>query len=131
MSRRFTHNYLRRYRKRSGLTQEEIAFLLGCQCGAKVSRYENLTREPSLATAFACQVIYRVPAHEIFPGIYTVVEKQVKRRAHVLGAKLDDDGNEVLYEQKEVFLDELQQGIEHEQRKELWENPKQLRLFSQ
>ncbi len=131
MSRRFIHNYLRRYRKQSGLTQEEVAFLLGCQCGAKVSRYENLAREPSLATAFACQAIYRVPAHEIFPGIYTVVEKQVKRRAHVLGAKLDDDGNEVLYEQKEVFLDELQQGIEHEQRPELWENPKQLRLFSQ
>lgn len=60
-----------------------------------------------------------------------MVEKQVKRRAHVLGTKLDRDGNGILFEQKEVFLDQLQEGIEPEQRPELWENPKQLRLFSQ
>ena len=34
-------NYLRTYRKRSGLTQREVAFLVGCRNGAQVSRYER------------------------------------------------------------------------------------------
>ena len=49
-------NYLRTYRKRSGLSQDEVAFLLGCQTGAKVSRYEPFARKPSLETLFAYEV---------------------------------------------------------------------------
>lgn len=35
-------NYLLTYRKRSALSQEEVAYLLGAQSGAKVCRYERL-----------------------------------------------------------------------------------------
>ena len=115
-------------RKRSGLTQEEVAFLLGCQTGAQLSRYENVAREPSLATAFACQAIYRVPAHELFPGVYTVVESQVKRRAFVLGAKLPNEQSR-LVERKSSFLHDLEVGAEPGVRPDVWESPKQLRLF--
>lgn len=127
---RFIHNYLRSARKRAGFSQEDIAFLLGCHSGAKVSRYENLTREPNLHTALACQAVYRVPVHELFPGIYTLVEKQVKRRAFVLKSQLDTEGNEVLLRQKCAFLESLELGIEPEEvRHVVWENPKQLPLF--
>jgi hypothetical protein len=34
-------NYLRAYRKKSGLTQRGLAFLLGWQNGGQVSRYER------------------------------------------------------------------------------------------
>ncbi len=129
MSRRYIHNYLRRFRKQSGLTQEETAFLLGCQTGAQLSRYENLSREPSLLTAFACQAIYRVPAHELFPGIYTVVESQVKRRAYVLDSKLDSDAEDRATERKSTFLDELMLGSAPHARPDIWENPKQRPLF--
>ena len=129
MSRRYTHNYLRNFRKRSGLTQEEIAFLLGYHTGAQLSRYENLSREPSLATAFACQAIYRVPVHELFPGIYTVVESQVKRRAFVLDNKLDANQVDRFMERKTAFLHELEFGVEAKPRPNLWENPKQRQLF--
>ena len=44
-------NYLRTYRKKSGLTQREVAFLLGCQNGAQVSRYEKRRRLPPPAIA--------------------------------------------------------------------------------
>ena len=42
----YLHNYLRTYRKRAGLSQAEVAFLLGCHSGAKVSRYEHAARRP-------------------------------------------------------------------------------------
>jgi len=35
-------NYLRTYRKRNSLSQDEMAFLLGCQSGTKVSRMSDL-----------------------------------------------------------------------------------------
>ena len=120
---------MRTCRKRSGLSQEEVSFLLGSQSGAQLSRYENLSREPSLATAFACQAVFRVPAHELFPGIYTVVELKVRRRANVLHGKLDSDRGDRLTERKVAFLRELESGVKANARPQLWENPQQLRLF--
>ena len=69
-------SYLRTYRKRYGLTQDEVAFLLGCQSGTKVSRFERLARKPNLETALACEVVFGIPAHELFPRAYAEVEKR-------------------------------------------------------
>src|SRR4051812_34347003 len=78
-------NYLRSYRKRSGLSQDEVAFLLGTQSGAKVCRYERFVREPSLATALAYEAIFQRPASELFGGLYQEIEKKVAGRAKALG----------------------------------------------
>ena len=51
-------NYVRTYRKRSGLTQREVAFLVGCRNGAQVSRYEKRRRLPPLRTALACEAAF-------------------------------------------------------------------------
>src|SRR5207245_5960688 len=81
-------NYLKTYRKRAGLSQDEVAFLLGCRSGAKVSRYERLARRPSLETAFAYEAVFGVPARELFAGVFEKVEGQIKKRARVLAGKL-------------------------------------------
>jgi transcriptional regulator with XRE-family HTH domain len=82
-------NYLRTYRKRSGLNQEEVAFLLGRETGAQVSRYEKRHRLPSLATALACEAIYGVPVAELFAGIRQRVGKGVEKRRLELRSKLE------------------------------------------
>ena len=81
-------NYLRTYRKRSGLSQDEVAFLLGCQ-GTKVSRYERFVRKPSLETLFAYEVVFGAPARELFAGAYQKVEKRISNRAQLLTRKLN------------------------------------------
>lgn len=81
-------NYLKTYRKRAGLTQDEVAFLLGCASGAKVSRYERLARRPSLETAFAYESVFRVPARELFAGVYQKVEEKAIQRAGLLAEEL-------------------------------------------
>ena len=81
-------NYLKTYRKRGGLTQDEMAYLLGCQDGAKVSRYERLHRQPNLETALGCQVVFGVPAHELFPGMYKQVEQNIIPRAQLLSKQV-------------------------------------------
>src|SRR5437867_3213533 len=84
-------SYLRTYRKRGDLTQSEVAFLLGCESGTKLSRYERLVRQPNLKTAFACQAIFGIPAHEMFPGLYAEVEQTLAKRAHQLSERLTVD----------------------------------------
>ena len=81
-------NYLRTYRKRLGFSQDEVAFLLGVHKGAKVCRHERYQRRPALQTALSYEVVFQIPARELFRGFYQKVEQTVKARAAVLGHKL-------------------------------------------
>ncbi|HZR84212.1 MAG TPA: helix-turn-helix transcriptional regulator [Candidatus Binatia bacterium] len=81
-------NYLRAQRKRAGFSQQELAFLLGCRNGAKVSRYERFLREPTLKNALLCEIIFDLPARELFAGAFEQAEKDARRRAHLLRLRL-------------------------------------------
>ena len=83
MSRKL-QNYLRTYRKRFGLSQEELSFLLGVKSGAKVSRYEKFHQVPNLQTALALQALFGVPVAELFAGMYEQAEKETSKRARIL-----------------------------------------------
>jgi transcriptional regulator with XRE-family HTH domain len=82
-------NYLRTYRKRSGLSQDEVAFLLGCQNGTKVSRYERCSRKPSLETVLAYVIVFGAPGRELFAGTFEKVENKLSKRAQLLTRKLN------------------------------------------
>jgi transcriptional regulator with XRE-family HTH domain len=82
-------NYLRSYRKRLALSQDEVAFLLGTQSGARVCRDERFTRQPSLETALAYVAIFKTSAPELFEGLYQKIEKQVSERATALINRMD------------------------------------------
>lgn len=82
-------NYLRMHRKRLALSQDEVAFLLGTQSGAKICRYERFVREPSLETALAYESIYQKPVRELFGGMYQKVAQEVTARAKLLTYKKD------------------------------------------
>lgn len=82
-------NYLRANRKRLALSQDEVAFLLGIQSGAKVCRNERFVHVPSLETAFAYEVIFQKPARELFGGLYQQIEQEVSARAKMLAHRTD------------------------------------------
>jgi transcriptional regulator with XRE-family HTH domain len=81
-------NYLRSHRKRAGFTQDEIAWLLGCHAGTKVSRYERFARQPLLPTVLAYELIFRAPARELFAGVFQRVEGVTVKRAAELARRL-------------------------------------------
>lgn len=89
MRHRKLQNYLRTYRKRSGLSQKEIAFLLGCKSSAKISHYECFTRQPNIQTAFALAVIFDAPPHDLFAGLFQEVQQQIVQRAQLLSLKIE------------------------------------------
>jgi transcriptional regulator with XRE-family HTH domain len=81
-------NYLRTYRRRSGLSQDEIAQLLGTSSGTKISRYENFARLPSVGGILGCEIIFNQPASRLFAGAYEAAHKAVRARAKRLAKTL-------------------------------------------
>lgn len=88
MSPQKLENYLRTCRKRSGLTQDDIAYLLGSDDRTQVSRYERRRHAPGLRTALALEALFGAPVSEMFAGVYESVEKELKHRARKLAADL-------------------------------------------
>ena len=87
-------NYLRTHRKHSGLSQDEVAFLLGCGNGAKVSRYEKRHRLPPLETALACEAVFGVPVSELFAGVREDIGKNIEKRRAELKHRLQAESPE-------------------------------------
>jgi transcriptional regulator with XRE-family HTH domain len=74
------NNYLRSHRKRAGLTQREVAFLLGLKARGPVSELEKRHRVPLLRTAVTLEAIFGVPVSELFPGMRQAVDADVEKR---------------------------------------------------
>jgi transcriptional regulator with XRE-family HTH domain len=72
--------YLRSYRRRWGLSQKELAYLLGSKSDAVISRIEKKLRPPSLRVMIGCFIIFGTSAVELFPGISKGVEVDVMAR---------------------------------------------------
>lgn len=88
MSRRLK-TYLRTFRKRTGLTQAEVAFLFGWQGSKGITRHEWALREPVLRTVLAYEVLFDAAASELFAGVHDEVELAIIERAHALHERLE------------------------------------------
>lgn len=87
MSQRLS-NYLRTYRKHRGLSQDEVARLIGTGHDGNVTRHENGERTPGLENALAYAAALQVPVTELFAGTYEKVESKVAERAQQLAGEL-------------------------------------------
>ena len=81
-------NYLRSYRKRSGYSQEDLAYLLGAEGGARICNYERNGRQPSLDTALAYEAVFGVAPRDLFAGRFAKARTAVRRRAAFLRRRL-------------------------------------------
>lgn len=82
-------NYLRTHRKRAGLAQRDVAFLLGARSGSRVSRHERFERRPTLEVALAYEAIFRTPVAELFTGLKHEVTQFTLARATELLDSID------------------------------------------
>lgn len=80
-------NYLRAHRKSAGLSQRDVARLLGGKNGSKVSGYEHFTRTPTLRTALKLQAILDRPVAELFEGMFKETEHAVTSEAQTMLAR--------------------------------------------
>ena len=100
-------NYLRMYRKRACLSQDDVAFLLGEKRGAHVCRHERFKQTPKLETLLAYEILFRTPARTLFGGVHRNVEKTLKKRVRVLVRKFTRAGYSRLVARKLEVLNLL------------------------
>jgi transcriptional regulator with XRE-family HTH domain len=84
------HNYVRTYRKRSSLGQQDVAFLLGCKNRANVCRYEQGHRLPSLRTALALAIILDVSLATLFSATQHEVQRTIAERITMLRSEIEE-----------------------------------------
>lgn len=72
--------HLRVHRRRAGLTQNELAHLLGYKTYGVISRHEQLEIPPPLVAALGYQILFRVHVSEMFPGLTEIVEVTLETR---------------------------------------------------
>jgi DNA-binding XRE family transcriptional regulator len=116
MNQRVT-SYLRSHRRRWGLTQGEVAYLLGLKNGSVVSRIERERRRPKLPVALACQVVFDIPTVELFPGLFTEVEDAVMRRTYHLHERLQGNQSASTRTKLDLLDEVLKRAVHRNKRK--------------
>lgn len=78
--------YIKMYRLRTGLSQDEVAFLLGGAPtgGSRISRFELERRQPTLDVALGLEAILGAPLKDIFRGEYLEMEELARKRAGLI-----------------------------------------------
>ena len=103
--------YLRTHRRVWGLTQRELASLLGFQSAAHISRIENGKRAPTVESALACQVLFGIPPADMFPHAYEAVEERVIRDVYERHLALAETTSPSELRKRELFSLALQRAI--------------------
>lgn len=77
------HNYLRRFRKEAGLSQREVARLVG-ETRSNVARHELGLRVPGFETVLRYRVLYDRPVGNLFRGAFEILERETRSEARAL-----------------------------------------------
>jgi DNA-binding XRE family transcriptional regulator len=77
-------NYLRTHRKRLGLSQRDVAFLLKSKDGARICRCERSRQTPHLKTLLAYEILFQTPIRDLYAGVRCEVEEGIMERAQLL-----------------------------------------------
>ncbi|SRR6266404_5792024 len=104
-------NYIRAHRKKAGLSQRELAQLVGyCDQGV-ISKHEQLLTLPPLVVAIGYCVAFRIPIRTLFAGVHEAVEEMVERRVTELQQELQARaGQSAVDAQKQRWLSERRQS---------------------
>ncbi len=83
-------SYLRSHRLKSGMSQRELAELVGIIAHHQVSIHERSVAFPSLMAALSYQAIFGVPVAELFPGLYEPILVNIEMRLSEMEHRLQD-----------------------------------------
>ena len=108
--------YLRTHRRKWGLTQKDLARLIGTVGCAQLSRYENSKRAPKIEVALACQVIFGVIPSIMFLNTYASVEEEVMRNMARMDEALSNTTSLTGLRKRELFALALGRALEHHHR---------------
>ena len=80
MNGHFRKNYLRSFRKKLGMTQRELAALLGRSTSCRISLLENGQVEPTVREIFIFSRVFGWPLEDLFPQWSNEMEEAFQTR---------------------------------------------------
>lgn len=83
-------SYLRIHRIKSGLSQRELAYVLGYGGTGQIREHEHATSAPPFLMALAYEAVFRIPVAELFPGFSETVTHGIEKRLRELEGTLQE-----------------------------------------
>ena len=93
-------NYLKTVRLETGLSQEEVAYMLGLKSTAYLCRLEQRKCAPSIRIILGCRILYKATLDAIIPAYMKDIEEEVCERANTLLTSLRKKEQTPLIRQK-------------------------------
>ena len=85
------HNYLRRCRKEKGLTQKEVAYILGLESSSMISRWEKGVSLPETLNALKMAALYQTTVDFVYEDLrYAVQDEFSKRAKSIIGSGTEE-----------------------------------------
>lgn len=101
-------NYVRAHRKRAGLSQLELAVILGYRNEGVISRHELFRSVPPLLMALGYEVVFQTSVSELFPGLRDTVEKAIENSLAEFESALRKQKNQAPRSQVPVITRKLE-----------------------
>lgn len=95
-------NYLRTLRMRWGLSQRELATILGISESA-LSLCETQERPPTVNLLIGTEVIFGQSVRDAFPALYAHTERNIMRRAAAFSKRLEHESDDVAKMKRELL----------------------------
>lgn len=102
-----TYHSLRVFRKKSCLTQEDIATLLGTKDISQICRLENSHTNPQIELCLLYHLLFNKPAQDFFPEQIIIIRKRLLIRIPNIIDELKCLKSSPLVEKKISFLSEV------------------------
>ena len=99
-------NYLRLYRKKSPLTQSDIAFLLQLPDYSNISRYEKGHRVPNIDLLIAYHYLFKTPIESFFELQSNEILVSLRQRIELLIKELKESSPAIHNGPRIKFLEE-------------------------
>lgn len=104
-------NYAKTHRKRSGLSQNELAFLFGDKSTSFVLKTERGNEIPCLSRALSYQIIFDTQAEEIFAPLATALVNRIFNNIIKLSKDLENQPETPSIKRKLNFLEKTARNI--------------------
>jgi transcriptional regulator with XRE-family HTH domain len=101
-------NYVRARRKRAGLSQRELALILGYRNEGVVSRHELFRSVPPLLMALGYEVVFQTSVSELFPGLRETVENAIESSLAEFESALQEQKNQAARSEMPVITRKLE-----------------------
>lgn len=97
-------NYAKTHRKKAGLSQNELAYLFGDKSTSFILKTERGNEIPSLSRALSYQILFNLPADQMFFGLSKPLAHDVFKRIAKLSKNLEKQPATASVERKLRFL---------------------------